>query len=193
VTTEPATQGERSRQVCRALSGVVLAAALLGTWPAWAVEPGQGMPELTHTRASEWINSSPLSLEALRGKVVLIDFWTFDCWNCYRSFPWLNALEGSLAEEPFMVIGVHTPEFDHERDRERIVEQVRRFDLHHPIMVDNDYSYWNAVRNRYWPAFYVIDRAGVLRGRFVGETHAGERRARAIEALIRSLLPAPGQ
>jgi len=172
---------------------IIALAALFAAGSSRAAEPGQKMPELTHAAASEWINSPPMRLEDLRGKVVLIDFWTFDCWNCYRSFPWLNALEGRLADERFVVIGVHTPEFDHERARERIVEKARHFDLHHPIVMDNDYSYWNAVRNRYWPAYYVIDRDGVLRGRFYGETHAGDRRARAIEARIRSLLSEPGE
>ncbi len=186
--TGPGRQGRGLRRIRLALCGLTLSAALMGVRPVWALEPDHRMPEFTHTQSSEWINSAPLSLEALRGKVVLIDFWTFDCWNCYRSFPWLNALEGRLAGEPFVVIAVHTPEFDHERDRERIVEKAREFDLHHPIMIDNDYSYWDAVGNRYWPAFYVLDQAGVLQGRFYGETHAGERRARAIEGLIRELL-----
>lgn len=187
-------QGRRTRQVRLARwYGVVLATTLLGSWPIWALEPGHHMPEFTHEQASEWINSPPLRLAALRGQVVLIDFWTFDCWNCYRSFPWLHALERRLAHEPFVVIGVHTPEFDHERDRKRIIDKAREFELHHPIMIDNDYSYWKAVGNRYWPAFYVIDRDGALRGRFYGETKAGERRARTIEGLVRELLTEDGE
>ncbi len=74
---------------------------------------GEPVPAFTHTAVAEWINSLPLTLEALRGKVVLLDFWTFACWNCYRSFPWLNELEARLHERGLRVIGVHTPEFEH--------------------------------------------------------------------------------
>lgn len=148
-------------------------------------------PEFTHADADEWINSEPLSLADLRGQVVMLDFWTFDCWNCYRSFPWLKGLEARLADADFTVIGVHTPEFAHERVRANVVAKVEEFGLHHPVMIDNDFSYWKAMGNRYWPAFYVIDKRGHVRGRFIGETHAGDRRARAIEALIEELLAEP--
>ncbi len=142
-----------------------------------------------HTQATEdWINSSPLRVEDLRGKVVLVDFWTYGCWNCYRSFPWLNAMEARLKDEDFIVIGVHTPEFDHERDRRKVAEKVEEFDLHHPVVIDNDSLYWRAMRNRYWPAFYVVDKRGRIRHRFVGETHEGTRRATTIEKAIVKLL-----
>jgi thiol-disulfide isomerase/thioredoxin len=145
-------------------------------------------PEFTHAAPADWINSDPLKLADLRGKVVLLDFWTFDCWNCYRSFPWLHALEEQFAAEPFQVIGVHTPEFDHERVRDNVEEKVAGFRLSHPVMMDNDFSYWRAMKNRYWPAFYLIDKRGRVRARFVGETHAGDRNARAIEAKVSELL-----
>lgn len=145
-------------------------------------------PEFTHSEASEWINSKPLTLTDLRGKVVLIDFWTFGCWNCYRSFPWLRALEDQHRGKDFEVIGVHTPESDRERVRSNIVEKVKEFKLHHPVMIDNDLSYWRAMRNRYWPAFYLLDKQGKVRHIYVGETHKGDRKARAIEASIRKLL-----
>lgn len=148
-------------------------------------------PEFTHASASEWINSEPLRLADLRGRVVLVDVWTFDCWNCYRSFPWLHDLEARFASQPFTVLGVHSPEFEHEHDRKRVEAKVREFKLRHPVMLDNDFSYWRALGNRYWPAFYVIDKQGGLRGSFVGETHAGDARARSVEALIRKLLAEP--
>ena len=145
-------------------------------------------PEFTHGGDQEWINSHPLTIKGLRGKVILIDFWTFDCWNCYRSFPWLRALEARLKTEDFRVIGVHTPEFDHEKIRRNIVDKVAQFDLHHPVMIDNDYSYWQAMQNHYWPAFYLIDRTGYIRAVYYGETHAGDRQAIAIEKMIQHLL-----
>ncbi len=146
------------------------------------------LPEFTHTDASEWINSAPLTRADLAGQVVLIDVWTFACWNCYRSFPWLNELEATFADEPFTVIGVHSPEFDYEKDRANIEEKVKEYGLHHPIMIDNDFSYWKALGNKYWPSFYLIDKAGKARGYWIGETHSGDKRAEAIESAIRGLL-----
>lgn len=145
-------------------------------------------PEFTHTKEEEWLNSKPLSLEELRGKVVLLDFWTFDCWNCYRSFPWLNSLEEKMKTEQLQIIGVHTPEFEHEKIRSNIAEKIDEFMLKHPVMIDNDFSYWRAMGNRYWPAFYLIDKEGNVRARFIGETHAGDKQALAIESAITNLL-----
>ncbi|MEE9351469.1 MAG: redoxin domain-containing protein [Thiotrichaceae bacterium] len=145
-------------------------------------------PEFTHHAAKDWINSKPLTLESLKGKVVLLDFWTFECWNCYRSFPWLNALEKQFAEEDFQIIGVHSPEFKHEHDRKQVEAKIKEFELHHPVMMDNDFSYWKALNNRYWPAYYLIDKEGLVQGKFFGETHQGDSNAKAIEALIRQLL-----
>lgn len=145
-------------------------------------------PEFTHKEPQDWINSPPLSIQELAGKVVLIDFWTFACWNCYRSFPWLNAMEARLTGEAFQIIGVHTPEFDYEKIRSSIVEKVAEFGLKHPVMIDNDSSYWRAMNNRYWPAYYILDKQGKVRAAFFGETHEGDRRALEIEKTIRALL-----
>jgi thiol-disulfide isomerase/thioredoxin len=144
--------------------------------------------EFTHAAEADWINSAPLRLADLRGRVVLLDFWTFDCWNCYRSIPWLKAVEARFASGGLRVIGVHTPEFDHEKVRDNVAAKVSEFGIGHPVMLDNDFSYWRAMGNRYWPAFYLIDRRGDVRGVFVGETHAGDRQAEAIEAAIAALL-----
>ncbi len=145
-------------------------------------------PEFTHTDQNEWINSEPQMLDKLKGKVVLIDFWTFGCWNCYRSFPWLKAMETRLAPQGLQIIGVHTPEFENEKIKDNIVAKVKEFGLYHPVMIDNDFSYWRAMNNRYWPAYYIIDKSGRLRTSYVGETHEGDRRAKQIENLIISLL-----
>ena len=145
-------------------------------------------PEFTHSSKQEWINSTPLHISDLEGKVVLIDFWTFGCWNCYRSFPWLNAMEKRLNQENFQVIGVHTPEFENEKIKENIVAKVQEFGLHHPIMIDNNSSYWRAMSNRYWPAFYILDKKGNIRAVFFGETHEGDKRARQIENIINQLI-----
>lgn len=149
-------------------------------------------PVFTHSEPQDWINSSPLNIKDLQGKVVLIDFWTFGCWNCYRSFPWMNAMESRLDQEHFQIIGVHTPEFAHERVRKNIEAKVKEFVLHHPIMIDNDSSYWRAMNNRYWPAYYLLDKQGQVRATFFGETHEGDRQAQQIEKTIQTLLTESG-
>lgn len=146
------------------------------------------LPEFTNADAAGWFNSEPLRVADLRGKVVLVDVWTFGCWNCYRSFPWLNALEKRLAGEDFTVIGIHSPEFDHERDPAKVAAKIDEFMLEHPVMMDNDFGYWRALGNRYWPAYYLVDRRGTIRHLHVGETHEGDPRARRIEEQIRVLL-----
>ena len=148
-------------------------------------------PAFTHRAPADWINSSPIELASLRGKVVLIDVWTFECWNCYRSIPWLKQVEQKYSGQGLQLIGVHTPEFKHERERAAVEGKVKEFGIKHPVMMDNDFSYWNALKNRYWPAYYVIDRQGNIRGYFVGEMHAGQPQARAVEAKIEELLREP--
>lgn len=146
------------------------------------------LPEFTQTSASAWINSEPLSRDDLLGKVTLIDIWTFDCWNCYRSFPWLREVEKKYSGKGFQIIGIHSPEFDHEHERDRVEAKVKEFELHHPVMMDNDFSYWRALGNRYWPTYYLVDTDGYVRARYIGETHVGDQQAAKIESEIEALL-----
>jgi len=146
------------------------------------------LPEFTNKNPAHWLNSQPLSVQQLRGRVLLIDVWTFDCWNCYRSFPWLKGLEAEFAKNDFQVIGIHSPEFKHEHDPDQVAAKIREFGLAHPVMMDNDFAYWRALDNRYWPAYYLVDKQGIIRYLHVGETHAGDARARRIEEQVRSLL-----
>ncbi len=146
------------------------------------------LPEFHTQSAEHWINSPPLSVAKLQGNVLLLDFWTFDCWNCYRSFPWLNKLEGSYKGKPFKVIGVHTPEFSHEKVRANIEQKTEEFKLHHPVVMDNEFKYWRALKNRYWPAFYLVDKQGKVRYFHAGEVHEGDSTARAIANEIDLLL-----
>lgn len=145
-------------------------------------------PEFTHSAPVDWINSKPLKIADIEGRVVLLDFWTYGCWNCTRSIPWVKEIEKQFEGQGLMVIGVHTPEFKHEKNRFRVKEQVDKLGLEHPVMVDNDFSYWNAMNNRYWPTFYLIDKSGRVRDRFIGEIHSGDERARKIEERIQTLL-----
>ncbi len=145
-------------------------------------------PEFSHQEAGDWINSPPLRLADLRGQVVLLDVWTFDCWNCYRSFPWLQQVEKRFSPAGLRLIGIHSPEFAHEKVRANVMRKIDGFGIRHPVMMDNDHAYWRALRNRYWPSYYLIDRRGRLRAVFFGETHAGDRQAREIEQAIQTLL-----
>ncbi len=188
----PAPRRRRSSLYVLAAAAVLAAVVLtvlLAPTPAGSgrVKP-QPVSEFTQTAASQWHNSKPLKWRDLRGKVVLIDFWTFECWNCYRSFPWLHEVEEKFAGDDFSVIGIHTPEFQHEHDRRLVAEKIREFKLEHPVMMDNDYRFWRSMNNRYWPAFYLVDKRGQMRGYYIGETHSGTSRARQIEKHIRRLL-----
>jgi thiol-disulfide isomerase/thioredoxin len=167
-----------------------VAAALIFVMPA-RVESASGQaPDFTHTGEDDWLNSRPLSLAALRGKVVLVEFWTFDCINCRRSIPWIKATQARLAGKDFVIVAVHTPELPQEKQRSNVIEAVDRLGITYPVMLDLDYSYWNALNNRYWPAFYLIDKEGALREVAVGELHVGQRRALAFEKTIAELLAA---
>ena len=150
--------------------------------------PPFSAPEFKVTEHSQWLNSAPLTMRDLRGKVVMVDFWTFGCVNCTRSIPWLKVVENKYRNKDFQIIGVHTPEFDHERVRSNIIEKADSLGRHHPIVIDNGFKIWRSYKNRYWPAFFIVDKKGVVRGVYVGETHKGDRRARAIEGLIDKLL-----
>lgn len=167
---------------------LLLALAMPRSAATGEVTPPRPLPEFTAKSAEHWIQSPPLQVQNLRGKVLLIDVWTFECWNCYRSFPWLTALEARLNKEDFGVIGIHSPEFARERKVAAVRDKAIEFGLGHPIMIDNDARYWRALDNRFWPAYYLVDRKGRIRYRFVGETHAGDRQAVAIEAAIQKLL-----
>src|SRR5579862_1333324 len=163
-----------------ALLGLALCAAAACARDA-APQPA---PEFTHRAAAEWINSAPLTLAALRGRVVLLEFWAFECVNCRNSLPWLQDLERAKSAAGLVVIAVHTPELPAERSPAGVREAVARLGIRHAVMLDGDYSYWNALGNQYWPAFYVIGRDGLIHGRAVGELHVGDGSARPVEALI---------
>jgi len=146
------------------------------------------LPAFTQTTAHEWLNSKPLNRSHLLGKVTLIDFWTFDCWNCYRSFPWLHGVEKKYKPRGFQIIGIHSPEFEHEKIHANIKAKIKEFNITNPVMVDNDMAYWRKMNNRYWPAYYLVDKKGNVRATFIGETHQGSPQGNKIEATIEKLL-----
>jgi cytochrome c biogenesis protein CcdA/thiol-disulfide isomerase/thioredoxin len=132
---------------------------------------------------SQWINSKPLTMRELRGKVVLIDFWTYSCINCLRTLPHVKAWYRTYHRRGLVVVGVHTPEFAFEHVAGNVRSAVRRLGVEYPVGLDNDYGTWNAWQNQYWPAKYLIDRRGHLR-----YYHFGEGEYDTTEARIRALL-----
>jgi thiol-disulfide isomerase/thioredoxin len=135
---------------------------------------------------SEWINSPPVTLAGLRGKVVLVWFWTFDCINCQNVRPFVKAWDERYRDEGLVILGVHTPELEIERDPANVREAVRRAALRFPIALDPGFETWDAYRNRYWPAFYFVDRQGRIR-----HQHFGEGEYERSEEVIRELLAEP--
>jgi len=105
-----------------------------------------------------------------------------------RSLPWVRELRERYGKRGLTILGVHTPEFDREKSRRAVADAVRDHGLDVPTLLDNDYAYWKALDNAYWPTFYLVDRRGCVRARHVGETHAGSERARRVEAVIEGLL-----
>ena len=153
--------------------------------PPAKVADGPLAPELVGTQ--EWINSNPLMLADLKGKVVLIDFWTFTCVNCIRTLPYLKLWHSKYADDGLVIIGVHTPEFDHEKVLENVQNAVERYSVDWAVVQDNDFATWRAYKNRYWPAKYLIDKDGVIR-----YTHFGEGAYIETEHQIRDLLEEAG-
>lgn len=127
--------------------------------------------------ATTWINSAPLDASALAGKVVMIDFWTFGCYNCLNALPHVKALEAKYRDRGFVVIGVHTPEFAREKIVDNVRREITRLGVVYPVVVDNDYQIWRAFHNEYWPAAYFVDKAGRIRYHHFGEGRYDEQDA----------------
>jgi thiol-disulfide isomerase/thioredoxin len=133
--------------------------------------------------ATGWLNSEPLDLGGLRGKVVLVDFWTLTCINWLRTEPHIRAWSRAYRDDGLVVIGVHTPEFSFEHDLDLLRRATDEMDIDYPVAQDNDYAVWNAFDNHYWPALYFVDRDGIIR-----DQHFGEGRYEQSEQLIQDLL-----
>ncbi len=139
------------------------------------------MPELPVGR--EWINSPPLTTASLKGKVVLVDFWTFDCINCLHALPYVKALYAKYKDQGLVVIGVHTPELPRERIPANVRDAVKRLGITYPVVIDGDYAIWRSFENEYWPAAYYVDASGQIRFHHFGEGRYDEQ-----DAVVRKLL-----
>jgi cytochrome c biogenesis protein CcdA/thiol-disulfide isomerase/thioredoxin len=145
--------------------------------------PDEGpMPELSGAVA--WLNSPPLTRDALRGKVVVIDFWTYSCINCLRAIPYVEASSTRYKDAGLVVIGVHTPEFDFENERSNVEQAVRDLKITYPVAIDSNYKIWQAFNNEYWPAHYFIDGKGRIRHHHFGEGEYDESE-RVLQQLLK--------
>ena len=158
--------------------------------PAMPVAPCEGTrggqigncaPELQGTQ--QWVNSEPFTMQDLRGKVVLIDFWTYSCINCIRTIPFLQTWHERYADEGLVILGVHTPEFEFEKVYDNVVQSTKDLGVAWPVVQDNNYRVWRSYSNRFWPAKYLIDKDGVIQFR-----HFGEGKYAETEQEIRRLL-----
>lgn len=127
---------------------------------------GNRAPEVT---SPVWINAEPQSMAGLRGRVVLVEFWTHGCFNCRNVEPYIKQWHQRYADRGLVVIGVHSPEFAYERSVENVKRYIKEHDIRHAVAIDNDFVTWNRYLNRGWPAIYLIDRHGVLRYMRYGE------------------------
>jgi cytochrome c biogenesis protein CcdA/thiol-disulfide isomerase/thioredoxin len=154
--------------------------------PANALPVEGPLPSLTG--AVQWLNSPPLTAEQLKGKVVLVDFWTYSCINCLRSIPYVRAWAEKYKDQGLVVIGVHAPEFAFEKNIDNVKQAVAKLKIDYPVAVDNDYAIWRAFNNEYWPADYFIDAKGQIRHHFFGEGDYAES-----EKVIQQLLAEAGK
>jgi thiol-disulfide isomerase/thioredoxin len=130
-----------------------------------------------------WLNSEPLKLADLHGQVVIVEFWTYGCINCIHVIPSLREWHQAYADEGLVIIGVHTPEFNYERDLDNVKQALVDLDVPYPVAIDNDWQTWRTYNNHYWPAKYFIDKAGNIR-----HIHIGEGRYQQQEEIIQALL-----
>ena len=138
-------------------------------------------PDLS--KISGYINTNPIKISDLKGKVVLIDFWTYSCINCIRTIPYLNAWYEKYADKGLVIVGVHTPEFEFEKNYDNVKAAVEKFGIKYPVVQDNDKGTWEAYQNRYWPHKYIVDDEGYIR-----YDHIGEGGYADTEKVIQSLL-----
>ncbi|HKC04577.1 MAG TPA: cytochrome c biogenesis protein DipZ [Patescibacteria group bacterium] len=148
-------------------------------------EEGVTAPEIIP--GGSWFNSEPLKISDLRGKVVIVDFWTYTCINCIRTLPYIERWYQTYKDKGLVIIGVHTPEFEFEKNPENVKKAISDFGLTYPIVQDNNYETWNAYANRYWPAKYLIDKNGKI-----VYTHFGEGNYDETEEIIQKYLKETG-
>lgn len=144
---------------------------------------GMPAPEIT---SSTWLNSEPLQMEKLRGKVVMVEFWTFGCWNCRNIEPYVKEWHDKYAKQGLVVIAVHSPEFKYEYDVQKVKNYIEEHHIPYAVPIDNEFLNWRQYRNRYWPTLYLIDKTGNIQYTKIGEGSYEET-----EKTIKQLLAEP--
>jgi thiol-disulfide isomerase/thioredoxin len=171
--------------IAAGVSAVALLAGLAyggnADYPATLLKTGASAPDFKGIDG--WLNSPPLDVKQLKGKVVLVDFWTFDCINCAHTIPHVEDWYARYRDKGLVVVGVHTPEYSFEHDAGNLKNAIKRFGIQYPIAQDNQYATWNAYGNQYWPAVYLFDQNGRL-----AYSHFGEGSYDETEQQIRTLL-----
>lgn len=181
------------RRIVIGLAVLLIAAGIAASRLTGLGGPSFGGGEVRDRPAPEfaeidaWVNTDPLTIRSLRGKVVLIDFWTYTCINCVRTFGHLRALYARYAPFGLQIVGVHSPEFAFEKELANVREAVARHRLPYPVALDNRMATWREYRNHYWPHVYLIDAKGIIRDDVIGE--GGEER---IQSTVRALLREAG-
>lgn len=173
-----------------AAAAAAFTAALFAAWPgvwsnAHAQTPVSNVAAPDFDGATRWFNSPPLTMQSLHGKVVLVEFWTRECINCVHVLPHTKALYDRYAKDGLVVVGVHTPEYDEERDPAALKNAIGALGITYPVAMDNDNRIWNAYGNRFWPAIYLIDRDGHVVYRHVGEGDYDQTEDRIRQLLAR--------
>src|SRR5262249_50811312 len=175
--------GDRSFLMKNLVSWIAAAALVGGVGAVASGTRDEGrMPDLDGAVA--WLNSAPLSSKALRGKVVLVNFWTYSCINSLRELPYMKAWAAKYKDAGLVVIGVHSPEFGFEKDSANVKHAVSDLNITYPIPIDSNHSIWTSFRNEYWPADYFIDAKGRIRYHHFGEGEY-EKSERVIQALLK--------
>ena len=148
----------------------------------------QDLPAPEFTGITNWLNSEPLTMQGLRGKVVLVDFWTYTCINCIRTLPYVTSWDEKYRDKGLVIVGVHSPEFEFEKNTKNVENAIKQYGIKYAVAQDNDFATWNAYSNQYWPAKYLIDKDGKIR-----YFHFGEGNYDETEKVIQELLKESGR
>ncbi len=158
----------------------LLVAAAFAVGKGGEAGAGKPAPEIS---GSTWINSAPLRIADLKGKVILVEFWTLACYNCRNVEPYVKAWHAKFAAKGLVVVGVHTPETERERDLKTVKDYVAERGIRYPVVVDEGYATWERYGNHYWPALYLIDKKGIVRLVQIGEGGYEQTEARIAELM----------
>jgi len=163
---------------------------ILGTIPFPALlhaQTGIPAPDITN---EVWLNSTPQRLKNLRGKVVMVEFWTFGCYNCRNIEPYVKAWHDQYADQGLVVIAIHSPEFSYERSADSVKEYIDEHNIQYAVPLDNDFETWRKYRNRFWPTLYLIDKQGLIQYVKIGEGGYAETDRQIRRLLAENPLPA---